>query len=222
VFTGIIEGIGTIAGIRSTGQGRCLTVEAGFTLDDVNTGDSISVNGACLTVVSVGRDRFSADVSPETLSKTALHRLRSGSRVNLEQALRYSDRLGGHLVSGHIDGVGKLSRRETAGNAILLEFEIAEMLSRYIIQKGSVAVDGVSLTVNRCDRHSFGVSIIPHTTKETTLEQLRLGDPVNIETDMIGKYVEHFLLYKEADGEGKSLARSEINLQFLAENGFLR
>jgi riboflavin synthase len=174
-----------------------------------------------LTVVGLDGNRFTVDVSPETLTKTTFHRRRSGDSVNLERALRLSDRLDGHLVSGHIDGVGTLSRKKALGNAIIMSFKVGESLSHYIVQKGSVAVDGVSLTINRCDRNSFEVSIIPHTATETHITRLREGDPVNIETDMIGKYVERFVSHRGRNASEAISDRSSIDLKLLAKNGFL-
>ncbi|MBW2193245.1 MAG: riboflavin synthase, partial [Deltaproteobacteria bacterium] len=192
MFTGIIEGLGTIKGARPSGQGRRLTVDADFVLVSTKIGDSIAVNGACLTVVAIDGNRFEADLSPETLSKTTFGNTRTGDRVNLERALCLSDRIDGHLVSGHIDGLGTITDRKTYENSIIFTFEVSENLSRYMIEKGSVAVDGISLTINSCDQNSFKVSIIPHTAKLTTLSFKRVGGLVNIETDMIGKYVERF------------------------------
>lgn len=221
MFTGIIEGLGKIADIRSAGQGKRMTIATDLAFDDVKVGDSIAVNGACLTAVSFDRNRFTLDVSPETLAKTTLHRRKIGDSVNLERALRFSDRLDGHLVSGHIDGMGTVSQRKISGNTILLTFAIPESLSRYVVEKGSIAVDGVSLTINQCDQYRFEVSIIPHTAKETVLDRLKIGDSVNIETDMIGKYVERFVSdANQSASEGKT-GQSSIDLKLLAENGFL-
>lgn len=220
MFTGIIEGLGTIRRIRSSGTGKRMTLEADFILDDTGIGDSIAVNGACLTAVQVEGKRFEVDVSPETLLTTTLGKRIIGDRVNLERALRVSDRLDGHLVSGHVDGVGILEQRKTAGNAILLTFAVPESLSRYMVKKGSVAVDGISLTINRCEKESFEVSIIPHTAKVTTLGIRQPGDPVNIETDIIGKYVERFLsAYR--DRNGGSSGSTSIDKDFLLRTGFL-
>jgi len=220
MFTGIIEGLGTIRRIRSSGTGKRMTLEADFILDDTGIGDSIAVNGACLTAVQVEGKRFEVDVSPETLLTTTLGKRIIGDRVNLERALRVSDRLDGHLVSGHVDGVGILDQRKTAGNAILLTFAVPESLSRYMVKKGSVAVDGISLTINRCEKESFEVSIIPHTAKVTTLGIRQPGDPVNIETDIIGKYVERFLsAYR--DRNGGSSGSTSIDKDFLLRTGFL-
>ena len=220
MFTGIIEGLGTIRRIRSSGTGKRMTLEADFILDDTGIGDSIAVNGACLTAVQVEGKRFEVDVSPETLLTTTLGKRIIGDRVNLERALRVSDRLDGHLVSGHVDGVGILEQRKTAGNAILLTFAVPESLSRYMVKKGSVAVDGISLTINRCEKESFEVSIIPHTAKVTTLGIRQPGDPVNIETDIIGKYVERFLS-AHRDRNGGSSGSTSIDKDFLLRTGFL-
>jgi riboflavin synthase len=161
------------------------------------------------------------DVAPETLSRTTLGQTKVGDRVNLEQALRFGDRLGGHLVSGHVDGVGVVKAEQPVANAILFTFEVPEVLSRYIVKKGSIAVDGISLTVNACDRTSFEVSIIPHTAKITTIGFKKIGDPVNIETDMIGKYVERFTR-PFADAEAKTnKKRSSIDNSLLEKAGFM-
>ena len=213
MFTGIIEGLGTIAAMRSAAQGKRIALTADFDLEGAKIGDSIAVNGACLTVVILQGRRFEADVSPETLQRTAFSRSLVGDRVNLERALRFSDRLDGHLVSGHIDGMGFLRGRQSQGNAILVTIEAPRPLTRYIIEKGSIAVDGISLTVNRVESDRFQISIIPHTAKLTTIGFKNIGDPVNIETDLIGKYVERFLSIRS---DGPSIDRD-----FLARNGFI-
>jgi riboflavin synthase len=221
MFTGIIEGFGIIKEMHPTGQGRRLTLEAEFDLDQTKIGDSISVSGACLTVVAIDGRRFKADLSPETLEKTTFGNAKIGDRVNLERSLRLSDRLDGHLVSGHIDGLGIIKEKKQAGNAIMITFGVSEPLSRYMIKKGSVAVDGISLTINNCDRSGFGVSIIPHTAKLTTMGFKRIGDSVNIEADMIGKYVERFLTQRGGTENGKKTVTSSIDKQFLEKAGFL-
>ncbi len=221
MFTGIIEGLGTISAIASSGPGKRLAIESDFALDQTKIGDSLSVSGACLTVVKLDAKRFEVDVSPETLGKTTFGNVRMGDRVNLERALRLSDRLDGHLVSGHIDGLGTLQHREQIGNAIVVTIGASTPITRYLIAKGSVAVDGVSLTVNSSTDNEFGVSIIPHTAKNTTIGIKRIGDHVNIETDMIGKYVERFLTQP---GSGKSEEmpdKSGIDMDFLAKTGFI-
>lgn len=220
MFTGIIEGSGVISGIRSAGQGKHFTINADFTLERTKPGDSIAVNGACLTAVVVSGSRFEVDVSPETLSKSTFGNAKIGDPLNLERALRFSDRIDGHLVSGHLDGVGIISSTKTVGDYNVITFEIPETIGRYLIEKGSVAVDGVSLTVNECSKNRFDVSIIPHTAKLTSTSVKRIGDPVNIETDMIGKYVERFVGRKKDKGDGKK-QESAIDLEFLAKSGFL-
>ena len=221
MFTGIIEGLGAIREIRPAGQGRRLTVEAQFDLDQTKVGDSISVSGVCLTVVEIAGKRFKADVSPETLAKTTLGKAKIGERVNLERALRLSDRLDGHLVSGHIDGLGVIAHKKVVGNAVIVTVGVSESLTRYIIMKGSVAVDGISLTVNDCGRDRFEVSIIPHTAKLTTIGFKNIGDRVNIETDMIGKYVERFVSGKDYDSKPPQTADSAIDKLFSTKTGFL-
>jgi riboflavin synthase len=221
MFTGIIEGLGTITRIRAVGRGAHFTIDTDFALDQTKIGDSIAVCGACLTVVLKDGKCFETDVSPETLSKTTLKNAKIGDRVNLERALRFSDRLDGHLVSGHVDGMGMIKGRRAVGNAIIIAIEVPPTLSRYMIQKGSVAVDGVSLTINKCDASGFEVSIIPHTAKLTTVGFKKIGDPVNIETDMIGKYVERFIEERLAGGKKKQTGQSSIDMQFLEKTGFL-
>jgi riboflavin synthase len=218
MFTGIIEGLGTITKIRPSGQGKRLTIESDYYFDQTKIGDSIAVSGVCLTAVVIEGKNFEVDVSPETLSKTTFGRAKIGDRVNLERALRLSDRIDGHLVSGHVDGIGSVKNIKTLGNAIIITFEIGGLLSRYMIRKGSVAVDGISLTINNCDHDSFEVSIIPHTAKLTNIGLKKIGDHVNIETDMIGKYVERFVRSNEEEQKAK---KSSIDKQFLAESGFL-
>jgi len=220
MFTGIIEGFGTIREIRPEGQGKRMTVDADFSLEQSKIGDSICVSGACLTVVMIDGKRFTVDVSPETLAKTTFISAKIGDRVNLERALRLSDRIDGHLVSGHIDGIGTVTLKQNIGNAIMVSFKVPEFISHYMIQKGSVAVDGISLTINNCGHDSFDVSIIPHTAKLTTISFKKVGDLVNIETDMIGKYVERFVGDKRHD-EKKKGAGNSINMEFLAKSGFV-
>ena len=221
MFTGIIEGLGNIAAIRSSGQGNRVTIEAGFALDQTKIGDSISVSGACLTAVKIEGRRFEVDVSPETLNTTIFDQAKVGDRVNLERAMRFSDRIDGHLVSGHIDGTGIVKQREIQGNAVIVTIEVAESLTRYMIAKGSVAVDGISLTVNSCDAGSFAISIIPHTAKLTTIGFKNRGDRVNIETDMIGKYVERFLAGVSQSGKDQISKRSTIDQEYLIKTGFI-
>jgi riboflavin synthase len=220
MFTGIIEGLGTIREIRSEGQGKRMTVNADFFLEQTRIGDSICVSGSCLTVVMIDAKRFTVDVSPETLTKTTFGNAKIGDRVNLERALRLSDRIDGHLVSGHIDGIGTITLKQNIGNAIIVSFKVPRFISHYMIQKGSVAVDGISLTINNCSHDSFDVSIIPHTAKLTTIGFKKAGDLVNIETDMIGKYVERFVGGKGHDDKKKGTGGS-LDMDFLAKSGFV-
>ena len=221
MFTGIIEGTGTISGIKPAGQSRRMAINADYELDNTKIGDSIAVNGACLTVVSFSGKRFEVDLSPETVVKTTLGKAKIGDSVNLERALCISDRIDGHLVSGHIDGIGTIKSRKTEENAIIITFNIPESVSYYIIKKGSVAVDGISLTVNECDHESFQVSIIPHTAKLTTLGFKKISDSVNVETDMIGKYVERFVTQTKASGNEKKTEKLSVDMQLLARTGFI-
>jgi riboflavin synthase len=219
MFTGIIEGLGTLEAIKAGGQGKQFALSADFDLVGTKIGDSIAVNGACLTVVRLQGRRFEVDVSPETVVRTTFRDAKVGERLNLERALRLSDRLDGHLVSGHVDGIGRLEKRETQANAIILSFSVPAQLSRYMIQKGSVAIDGISLTINDCATGSFQVSIIPHTAGITTIGFKAVGAAVNIETDIIGKYVERFVA-ADRNPEKKS-ADSGVDLSLLARSGFL-
>ncbi len=219
MFTGIIEGMGHISALRTTDKGTRMTVEAGFSLKDVSLGDSIAVSGACLTAAHIEHRRFAADLSPESMTTTTFGNARPGQKVNLERALRLSDRLDGHLVSGHVDGIGTLRSRTRSGNAIIVRIDAPEHLIRYMIHKGSVAVDGVSLTINRITANAFDVSIIPHTASLTTVGLKQPGEPVNIETDLIGKYVERFIRPQEEDGTRSE--RKGIDLDFLARTGFM-
>ena len=221
MFTGIIEGLGTIVRIRPSGQGKRLLIDADFPLDQTKIGDSIAVSGVCVTVVMVGGKRFEVDVSPETLAKTTFGMAKIGDRVNLERALRLSDRIDGHLVSGHVDGIGIIKDKKTTGNVIIVVIGVPEFLSRYMITKGSVAVDGISLTINNRARDCFDVSIIPHTAKLTTIGFKKAGDYVNIETDMIGKYIENFIAGKPANNINKETGHPPVDMQLLAKTGFI-
>jgi riboflavin synthase len=221
MFTGIIEGLGTIAGIRSSGQGKRLAIEADFFLDQTKIGDSICVSGACLTAVRIDGRRFEVDVSPETLQMTTFGNAKVGERINIERAMRLSDRIDGHLVSGHIDGTGIIRKREILGNAVIMTIEVGESLTRYMITKGSVAMDGISLTINTCGADNFSVSIIPHTGKLTTISYKKKGDRVNIENDMIGKYVERFMSGVSGRNKEKSSEQTNIDQAYLAKTGFI-
>jgi riboflavin synthase len=216
MFTGIIEGLGTIAGVRPSGQGKRLTIQSDFSLQGTRVGDSIAVNGACLTAVQLADRRFEADVSSESVARTTLAEARTGERVNLERALRLSDRIDGNLVAGHVDGTGVIASRQPAGNAVVVTVAVPEELARQMIIKGSVAVDGVSLTINTLDARSFAVAVIPHTSVLTTIGFKQTGERVNIETDMIGKYVEKFLSTRtDAKPTG-------VTLELLAKSGYLK
>jgi riboflavin synthase len=197
-----------------------MAMTSDFDLTGTRIGDSIAVNGACLTVVILKGRRFSVDVAPETMQRTVLGSVKIGQRVNLERALRLSDRLDGHLVAGHVDGIGTIHARKTLANAIVITISVSQSLSRYMIEKGSVAVDGTSLTINRCDNASFDVSIIPHTAEWTTIGLKKVGDAVNIETDMIGKYVERFLSGGSVDSN-TGASDGGINMALLTKSGFL-
>jgi riboflavin synthase len=219
MFTGIIEGAGKIIGKRTVGGGIAYDFEAGFDLTEPEEGESIAVNGTCLTAYNIRGRSFSADVSPETLSRTKLGLIGPGTIVNLERALKLSDRLGGHLVSGHVDCLATVASRKEIGNYTIFSFSLPSEQGRYIIEKGSITIDGVSLTVNSCGSGHFAVSVIPHTLKVTTLGTLKVGSKVNIEVDIIGKYVEKLL------APGSTMAGSDsnegINPGFLAQHGFM-
>jgi riboflavin synthase len=192
MFTGLVEGVGEVKEINREGGDVTMDIRPFFEASDIRVGDSVSVNGVCLTVTETRQGIFRADVSGETLSRTTMGRLKQGDRVNLERALKFSDRLGGHLVSGHVDGVGRITKKEQQKSSWFLRIEMDESLSKYTIEKGSIAVDGTSLTINRCQDGAIEVNIIPQTGKETTILTKKVGDLVNIETDLIGKYVERF------------------------------
>jgi riboflavin synthase len=211
MFTGIIESMGSVKKFTRHGEDAILDIDASMILEDIKVGDSIAINGACLTVTRKSEREFTADVSAETLSRTNLRLLKPGDRVNLEKALRLNSFLGGHLVLGHVDGLGKILEKVTRSNSVLLGVEIDMELGRLIVEKGSVAVDGVSLTVNRCEKNRFYVTMIPQTARMTTLGIKKVADRVNIETDIIGKYVEKLL------NPGKG-----VDMNFLAEHGFLK
>jgi riboflavin synthase len=216
MFTGLIEGIGRMKEVSRAGEEMTLTVLPLFDMSDAVAGDSISVNGVCLTITNTGEYGFSADVSRETLSRSNLGHLKHLEEVNLERALRATDRLAGHLVLGHVDGVGRILKREQQQRSWLLRIGLDPALSKYVIEKGSIAVDGISLTVNQCDDHGFEVNIIPQTGRETTILKKGVGDLVNVETDLIGKYVEKFI----AGGKFSSEKASPIDEEMLRKYGF--
>ena len=218
MFTGIVAGTGVLRGRRGAGGGLAFDLEAGFDLDDPTEGESIAINGICLTAYAIASRRFTVDVSPETLTRTTLGDLGVGAPVNMERALQLSDRLGGHIVSGHVDCVATVRERRPTGAFTLFTFSLPEQWSRYVIEKGSVTINGVSLTVNSCRAGRFDVSIIPHTLQVTTLGRLGIGDRVNIELDIIGKYVEKLLVVQPSEFLGQE--QEKINPAFLAEHGF--
>ncbi|MDP4094610.1 MAG: riboflavin synthase [Bacillota bacterium] len=216
MFTGIIEEMGKVKSIIPGPNSIKLYIECRHILQDVKIGDSIAVNGICLTVTDMGERWFCADVMPETIRKTNLGTLKISGRVNLERTLRLSDRLGGHLVNGHIDGTGTIISTQQEDNALWLTIETSPEILRYIILKGSVALDGTSLTIADADKKSFKVSLIPMTRELTVLGIKNAGDSVNIECDVIGKYVE-----KLVEGKEDPINKKELSIDFLKENGFM-
>ncbi len=218
MFTGLVEGIGKIKNIQRTHDDMRVSVIPFFQFTDCRMGDSVCVDGVCLTVTDIKEGAYTMDVSGESLLRSTLGYLREGSEVNLERALRPTDRLGGHLVSGHVDGTGKILKKEARQKFSLLRIGIDPQLSRYTIEKGSIAVDGISLTINRCEDRFFETNIIPQTTRETTLLKKRIGDLVNLETDLIGKYVEKFYLRDQQKPQKNT--SSNIDFEMLVEQGF--
>lgn len=220
MFTGIIQAVGRIAAIDARGgDNRARIHTADLDLGDVALGDSIAVSGVCLTVVALPGDGFEADVSGETLSRTAFSRLTPGSRVNLEKALTPTTRLGGHLVSGHVDGVGRVESRDPEARSIRFTIRAPDGLARYIAEKGSICVDGVSLTVNAVDGARFDLNIVPHTLAQTTLDEFAPGREVNLEVDIIARYLERLVL---GDRAAQSGADPGITEALLAEHGFIK
>lgn len=216
MFTGIVEEIGTVQSVLKGVKSAKIVIRAQKVLEDVKLGDSISTNGVCLTVTDFTSHSFAVDVMAETMARSNLKSLVPGSKVNLERALRLGDRLGGHLVSGHIDGVGIIKDFEKEDNAVWVSVGAPPEILKYVIYKGSIAIDGISLTVAYVDGHVLKVSVIPHTREVTTLLTKSIGDEVNLECDMIGKYIEKFLTF-----QGPAAPASRINLDFLAQHGFL-
>jgi riboflavin synthase len=216
VFTGLIEEIGILEEANKGAKSAQLTISANKVLQDIKLGDSVSTNGVCLTVVRFSNNSFTVDVMPETMRRSNLKNLKHGNKINLERALKLGDRLGGHIVSGHIDGVGLVRAIEEEDNATWVTIEAESKIMRYIIEKGSIAIDGTSLTVAYVDNKAFKVSIIPLTRDETTLLSKKVGDEVNLECDMVGKYIERFTMFNKDNDK-----RSEINMDFLKENGFV-
>ena len=212
MFTGIIEEIGIVKSVSKGAKSFSMLITADVVTSGLRTGDSVNTNGACLTVTSLGEDSFTVDVMPETMRKTNLGSLKQGSPVNLERALQLSSRLGGHLVSGHIDGTGLIRKLKKEDNAVWITVKTGAEILRYIIPKGSVSIDGISLTVVHVDEDSFDVSLIPHTMAVTTLQDKKAGDTLNIECDMVAKYIEKFT--------GNPGPGSGLNREFLDKYGF--
>ena len=222
MFTGIVEELGILKSITKTSKSARLILEGQVVLGDVKLGDSIAVNGVCLTVTEFESKTFSVDVMAETLAKSNIGLLKPGSKVNLERALRLSDRLGGHLVSGHIDGIGTIIGQEQVEIAVVTEIKAPSQVMKYIVRKGSIAIDGISLTVVDHTEDTFRVSLIPHTAKLTTLGFKKTGDVVNLEGDMIGKYVERLLTLQNPRQQGSSSSTSRgLSLDILSRSGFL-
>ena len=214
MFTGIIENKGRVLRVEYRGQEERLTLEIPMDLTDLKLGDSINISGVCLTVVEKKEQAIGVDLSLETLEKTILGKLKEGDKVNLERALRLSDRLGGHIVTGHIDGIGVILEKRREKDFLGLRVRIPPSISRYVVQKGSIAIDGISLTVNQCQGEEIQITLIPYTIEKTTLIDKKVGDQVNVEADILGKYVEKML--DRGVGESK-----RVDLSFLKEHGFV-
>lgn len=219
MFTGLIEEIGKVVKVNMGSQSGTVEIQTDKILKDTNIGDSIAVNGVCLTVTNINKNIFMADVMAETFRRSSLGNLLSGSYVNLERAMSANGRFGGHIVSGHIDGTGKIEDIKSEENAIWYTISASEEILRYIVEKGSIALDGISLTIAYVDKKCFKVSIIPHTKAETILQYKRRGNIINIECDVVGKYVEK-LLGLSNDKQDKAEKKSNITMEFLMENGF--
>lgn len=217
MFTGIIEEIGTIKNINTNGVSAQLNIASNLVLEGTKIGDSIAVNGVCLTVTSLTSNSFTADIMAETLRRSNLGNLLPQSKVNLERAMIANGRFGGHIVSGHIDGTGTIIETKPEGNAIWVKIKTSSEILKYIIQKGSITIDGISLTVAKITDQDFSVSIIPHTAENTTLLQKKVGEVVNLENDIVGKYVEKLLSFQNKNQEKP---QSRITEEFLRQNGF--
>lgn len=220
MFTGIVEEIGTVASIQKGAKSAVLTIQAKKVLEDVHIGDSIAVNGVCLTATTFTKDSYTADVMNETLQRSSLGSLTVGSKVNLERAMPLGGRFGGHIVSGHIDGTGTIQKIEKDDNAIWYTIAADKHLMRYIIEKGSIAIDGISLTVAKRNEKEFAISMIPHTAQQTVLSQKKVGDTVNLENDIVGKYIEQFLQPQQSFAERQIKKESKLTKEFLMMSGF--
>lgn len=212
MFTGIIEEIGTVKAINTHGSSGEILIKAATVTEDTKVGDSIAVNGVCLTVTKLSGNGFAADIMPETLRRSNLGSLGYGSRVNLERAVAVGGRLGGHIVSGHIDGTGLIKNIKNEGNAVLVKISAKKEITELIVEKGSIAIDGISLTVTDVGSDFFGISLIPHTGEQTTLLSKKIGDIVNLENDILAKYVKKLI--------SPTKEQSNITLEFLQQNGF--
>lgn len=216
MFTGIVEELGVLEAVKRDSANMKVTFQAQKVLEDVQLGDSIAVNGVCLTVTRFSANNFTVDVMPETFRKTSLGQLQIGDKVNLERALTLQTRLGGHIVSGHIDGTGKIKSKNREHNAVVVYISAPEEILKYVVTKGSITIDGISLTVVDYDQNSFWVSLIPHTADQTTLGFKKAGDLVNLEVDILARYIERLMLKGPV-----SEKKGELSLDFLKENGFI-
>lgn len=220
MFTGIIEAVGKVTSLTQTGGDVRLTIQAGkLDMGDVKLGDSIATSGVCLTVIDYGKDWYAADVSLETISRTSLANWKTGQLVNLEKALLPTTRLGGHLVSGHVDGLGEIIVKKQDARSIYFEVKAPDALAKYLAEKGSITVDGISLTINHLNGAVLSLNLVPHTGVETTIHQWQVGSTVNLEVDVLARYIERLLL---GDKAAQPTAKSGIDMSFLAQNGFLR
>lgn len=216
MFTGIVEEIGTIQGIKQSKDAMTITVKASKTMSDIHLGDSYAINGVCLTITTFAKYLFTVDVMPETYNHTGLSKLKVGSLVNIERAMAANGRFGGHFVSGHVDGVGTITGRQEKSNAIYLHIQVPEDIEQYLINRGSITIDGTSLTIFSIEGNVVTVSLIPHTAHETVLGRKRVGDQVNVEADMLAKYMTSLLKNREQSKKEKGLS-----LSFLEQHGFL-
>lgn len=218
MFTGIIEAVGTLKAIIPTGDDISIQVEAGkLDMSDVKLGDSIATNGVCLTVTSYTASSYTADLSVETLNKTGFAQYKVGDKVNLEKAMLPTTRFGGHIVSGHVDGVGEIIEREHRGRAIEFWVQMPKEISKYVAEKGSITVDGISLTINALTKNAFKLTIVPHTTEETTIDQFQVGRKVNLEVDVLARYMERLL---QSQAQSSEQSESRLTMEFLQQNGF--
>lgn len=223
MFTGIIEEIGTVAAISNGAKSSRLTLQGSVIFEDMHIGDSVAVNGVCLTVTDMTSNTFTADVMAETLRRSSLGSLTKGSKVNMERAMAANGRFGGHIVSGHIDGTGEIESFVREDNAVWVTIKAPSDILKYIIEKGSIAIDGISLTVAYVDSRCFKVSLIPHTAGNTTLLAKKAGDIVNLENDIVGKYIDKLLHYEDTESKDSGLTggKNGISMEFLANNGFV-